>query len=51
MAGTGNNGNGRRLGRMMGWFSSLLRTERNEPASVRIKELNYLHQFKRSGGI
>ena len=51
MNGTGNNGNGHRLGRMMGWFPSLLPSERNDPVSVRIRDMNYMNQLKRSGGI
>jgi hypothetical protein len=51
MNGMGNNGNGSRLGRMMGWFSSLLRVERNDPNSVKLGEMNYMNQLKRSGGI
>lgn len=51
MTGTGKNGTGRRFEAIQKWFSSLLRTERNAPGSVSIRELNYLYQFKRSGGI
>ncbi len=51
MAGTGNNGNGRRPGAIWRWLSSLVGPGRNGPASVRLTELDYLSQLKRGGGI
>ncbi len=51
MNGTGKNGNGGLLGAMREWFLAPPDIKANDTASVCVCRINYLSQFKSSGGI
>ena len=51
MNGTGKNGNGSLLGAMREWFLAPPDLRTDDRASVCVCRMNYLSQFKSSGGI
>ena len=47
----GNNGNGSRLDAIREWFLASTRVKTNDTSSIGVCKMNYMSQFKSSGGI